>query len=97
MLVLALVPCRLVHLSRHGSAHQPPFLTLLPSSSPPSLRRSYNKQVLKAFPYPLTITALQFAIGSLWCCVMWLLRLHKKPEGNFVENVSGPVAFGWVW
>ena len=68
---------------------RPPALTFLsrPPPPPPPLC-SYNKQVLKAFPYPLTITALQFAIGSLWCCVMWLLRLHKRPEGNFIENVS---------
>ncbi len=49
---------------------------------------SFNKQVLKAFPYPITITALQFAIGSLLASTMWLLRLHKKPEGNLVENVG---------
>jgi solute carrier family 35 protein E1 len=49
---------------------------------------SYNKQVLKAFPYPVTITAFQFLIGSLLSCLMWLVGLHKKPEGNFVENVS---------
>ncbi|KAL4443710.1 hypothetical protein ABPG75_011447 [Micractinium tetrahymenae] len=48
----------------------------------------YNKQVLKAFPYPITITALQFAIGSLLASAMWLLGLHKKPEGNVVENAA---------
>ncbi|KAL4447200.1 hypothetical protein ABPG77_007233 [Micractinium sp. CCAP 211/92] len=48
----------------------------------------FNKQVLKAFPYPITITALQFAIGSLLASTMWLLRLHKKPEGNLVENAT---------
>lgn len=54
--------------------------------SPPPPCRSYfniyNKQVLKAFPHPLTITALQFAIGSLIACTMWLLGLHKRPEGG---------------
>lgn len=48
----------------------------------------FNKQVLKAFPYPITITALQFAIGSLLACTMWLLGLHKKPEGDVVENAK---------
>ena len=49
--------------------------------------RSYNKQLLKGFPYPVTITAFQFLVGGLLACAMWLTRLHKKAEGSFVENV----------
>eukprot|EP00887_Chlorella_sp_A99_P002025 scaffold18.g2025.t1 len=48
----------------------------------------YNKQVLKSFPYPITITALQFAIGSVIACAMWGLGLHKKPEGAKEAVVS---------
>lgn len=55
---------------------------------------SYNKQVLKVFPYPITITALQFLVGSLIASTMWLLRLHKRPEGSFVENVSAGLSGG---
>lgn len=46
----------------------------------------YNKQLLKGFPYPVTITAFQFLVGGLLACAMWLTRLHKKAEGSFVEN-----------
>lgn len=62
--------------------------TFLAQAPPPLFECSFNKQVLKAFPYPITITALQFAIGSLLACTMWLLGLHKKPEGDVVENVG---------
>lgn len=40
----------------------------------------YNKQVLKAFPFPLTITAFQFGMGSTIATIMWILGLHKPPE-----------------
>ncbi|KAL6766545.1 hypothetical protein ACKKBG_A36455 [Auxenochlorella protothecoides x Auxenochlorella symbiontica] len=48
----------------------------------------YNKQVLKTFPHPLTITAFQFFIGSLVSLTMWTLGLHKKPQAS-TENVMG--------
>lgn len=32
------------------------------------------------FPYPLTCTAIQFAIGSLLAGFMWLFRLHPRPH-----------------
>lgn len=35
--------------------------------------------MLKSFPYPLTCTAIQFGIGGLLACTMWLLRLHDRP------------------
>lgn len=56
-----------------------------PSAPPPNC--SYNKQVLKTFPHPLTITAFQFFIGSLVSLTMWTLGLHKKPQAS-TENVS---------
>eukprot|EP00850_Spirogloea_muscicola_P005554 SM000025S08449 [mRNA] locus=s25:800630:803036:- [translate_table: standard] len=37
-------------------------------------------QVLKAFPYPITITALQFAIGTVVVLVMWITGLYKRPQ-----------------
>lgn len=39
----------------------------------------YNKQVLKVFPYPITITSLQFAVGSVIALFMWTTGLHKRP------------------
>ncbi|XP_057442937.1 triose phosphate/phosphate translocator, non-green plastid, chloroplastic-like [Lotus japonicus] len=40
----------------------------------------YNKQVLKAFHYPVTITAVQFAVGTVLVSVMWGLNLYKRPK-----------------
>ncbi|GAV58374.1 EamA domain-containing protein/TPT domain-containing protein, partial [Cephalotus follicularis] len=40
----------------------------------------YNKQVLKVFPYPMTITAVQFAVGSALVIFMWTFNLYKKPK-----------------
>eukprot|EP00899_Mesostigma_viride_P008200 jgi/Mesvir1/17381/Mv08683-RA.2 len=48
----------------------------------------YNKQVLKVFPYPITCTALQFAVGSLLVVVTWLAGLHKKPQTNRAQVTS---------
>lgn len=42
----------------------------------------YNKQVLKVFPHPITCTAIQFGVGSLIACFMWVLNLHKKPDAS---------------
>ncbi|KAH7528456.1 phosphoenolpyruvate/phosphate translocator 1, chloroplastic [Ziziphus jujuba] len=40
----------------------------------------YNKQVLKVFPYPVTITASQFAVGTVLVLAMWGFNLYKKPK-----------------
>ncbi|GJM94746.1 hypothetical protein PR202_ga11421 [Eleusine coracana subsp. coracana] len=40
----------------------------------------YNKLLLKAVPFPLTITTFQFASGSFFITLMWLLNLHPKPK-----------------
>ncbi|GJP31689.1 hypothetical protein CLOM_g14743, partial [Closterium sp. NIES-68] len=39
----------------------------------------YNKQVLKVFPYPLTITTVQFAIGSIVVLLSWATNIVKRP------------------
>lgn len=41
---------------------------------------SFFSQVLKVFPYPITITLLQFAVGSLIVPLMWLTGLHEAPK-----------------
>ncbi|CAN6340786.1 unnamed protein product, partial [Urochloa humidicola] len=40
----------------------------------------YNKLVLKAVPFPYTITTFHFASGSFFITLMWLLNLHPKPR-----------------
>lgn len=40
----------------------------------------YNKQVLKVYPYPVTVTAIQFAVGTVIVFLMWGLNLYKKPK-----------------
>ncbi|KAK9995759.1 hypothetical protein SO802_020445 [Lithocarpus litseifolius] len=40
----------------------------------------YNKQVLKVYPYPVTVTVIQFAVGTVIVSLMWGLNLYKKPK-----------------
>ncbi|KAL2482504.1 Phosphoenolpyruvate/phosphate translocator 1 [Forsythia ovata] len=40
----------------------------------------YNKQVLKVFPYPLTVTLVQFAVGTVLVMIMWTFNLYKRPK-----------------
>ncbi|XP_078438981.1 phosphoenolpyruvate/phosphate translocator 1, chloroplastic-like [Wolffia australiana] len=40
----------------------------------------FNKQVLKVYPYPVTITAVQFAVGSSFVLLMWITNLLKRPK-----------------
>lgn len=37
-------------------------------------------QVLKAFHYPVTVTLVQFAVGSVLVLFMWGLNLYKRPK-----------------
>ncbi|XP_057804540.1 triose phosphate/phosphate translocator, non-green plastid, chloroplastic-like [Salvia miltiorrhiza] len=40
----------------------------------------YNKQVLKAFHYPVTISLGQFAFGTVIVVLMWAFNLYKRPK-----------------
>ncbi|CAL5374922.1 unnamed protein product [Camellia sinensis] len=40
----------------------------------------YNKQVLKVFPFPLTVTTVQFAIGTVLVILMWTTNLYRRPK-----------------
>ncbi|GAU16228.1 hypothetical protein TSUD_298600 [Trifolium subterraneum] len=40
----------------------------------------YNKQVLKVYPFPATVTAFQFGFASLVINVIWTLNLHPRPN-----------------
>ncbi|XP_057743119.1 phosphoenolpyruvate/phosphate translocator 1, chloroplastic-like [Arachis stenosperma] len=43
----------------------------------------YNKQVLKVYHFPITVTAVQFAVGAALVSFMWCSNLYKRP------NLSG--------
>ncbi|CAL9049281.1 phosphoenolpyruvate/phosphate translocator 1, chloroplastic [Musa acuminata AAA Group] len=40
----------------------------------------YNKQVLKVFQFPLTVTLLHFSIGTFLVLFMWTTNLYKRPK-----------------
>ncbi|KAF8010965.1 hypothetical protein BT93_J1561 [Corymbia citriodora subsp. variegata] len=40
----------------------------------------YNKQVLKVYPFPATVTAFQFGCGTVMVLLMWASRLHPFPK-----------------
>lgn len=40
----------------------------------------YNKQVLKVYPFPATVTAFQFGCGTLLILLMWGLNLYPRPK-----------------
>ncbi|KAL9274763.1 Phosphoenolpyruvate/phosphate translocator 2, chloroplastic-like protein [Drosera capensis] len=40
----------------------------------------YNKQVLKVFHFPVTVTVVQFAVGTLFVLLMWTFGLYKRPK-----------------
>uniref|UniRef100_A0A0E0AUC0 Sugar phosphate transporter domain-containing protein n=1 Tax=Oryza glumipatula TaxID=40148 RepID=A0A0E0AUC0_9ORYZ len=40
----------------------------------------YNKQVLKVFPYPINITTVQFAVGTVVALFMWITGILRRPK-----------------
>lgn len=48
----------------------------------------YNKQVLKVYPYPVTVTAVQFAVGTVLVTLMWTLNLYKLPKISTSQLVA---------
>ncbi|OIS96215.1 PREDICTED: phosphoenolpyruvate/phosphate translocator 1, chloroplastic-like [Nicotiana attenuata] len=40
----------------------------------------YNKQVLKTFHYPVTITLAQLAVGTVLVIFMWTSNLYRRPK-----------------
>lgn len=40
----------------------------------------FNKQILKVYPFPATVTAFQFGCGTVMVLLMWTLNLHPKPK-----------------
>ncbi|KAK9278467.1 hypothetical protein L1049_028032 [Liquidambar formosana] len=48
----------------------------------------YNKQVLKVYPYPVTVTAVQFAVGTVLVILMWTSNLYKRPKISGAQLVA---------
>ncbi|KAI3931316.1 hypothetical protein MKX01_040233 [Papaver californicum] len=48
----------------------------------------YNKQTLKVFPYPVTITTFQFLVGTVFVLLMWTSNLYKRPKITTSELVA---------
>ncbi|KAH1075535.1 hypothetical protein J1N35_027863 [Gossypium stocksii] len=48
----------------------------------------YNKQVLKVFHYPVTISAVQFAVGTIIVSLMWTFNLYKRPKVSGEQLVA---------
>ncbi|KAF3444636.1 hypothetical protein FNV43_RR14329 [Rhamnella rubrinervis] len=40
----------------------------------------FNKQVLKVYPFPATVTAFQFGCATLIIILMWTLNLYARPK-----------------
>ncbi|EEF51988.1 phosphoenolpyruvate/phosphate translocator 1, chloroplastic [Ricinus communis] len=54
----------------------------------------YNKQVLKVFPNPVTITLAQFAVGTVLVTLMWTFNLYKRPKITLAQLAAIlPLAF----
>ncbi|THF99059.1 hypothetical protein TEA_018802 [Camellia sinensis var. sinensis] len=41
---------------------------------------TFCSQVLKVFPYPITITTVQFAVGTILVLFMWTSNLYRRPK-----------------
>ncbi|KAK1363115.1 triose phosphate/phosphate translocator, non-green plastid, chloroplastic-like [Heracleum sosnowskyi] len=48
----------------------------------------YNKQVLKVFPYPITVTAVQFAVGTVLVMFIWTSNLYRRPKISGAQLVA---------
>ncbi|CAM8910825.1 unnamed protein product [Rhodiola kirilowii] len=48
----------------------------------------YNKQVLKVFPNPVTITLIQFAVGTVLVLFMWGSNLYKRPKISSAQLIA---------
>ncbi|KAF6148259.1 hypothetical protein GIB67_012034 [Kingdonia uniflora] len=48
----------------------------------------FGLQVLKVFPFPVTITTFQFAIGTTLVLFMWIFNLYKRPKITSAQLVA---------
>lgn len=67
----------------------------LPPPNPPNTnhttktRHSYNKQLLKVFPHPLTITNVQFFVGTCLSLAFWAARAVPRPPALSRAALAG--------
>lgn len=45
-------------------------------------------QVLKVYPYPVTVTLIQFAVGTVLVLFMWGFNLYKRPKISGTQVVT---------
>ncbi|XP_074576759.1 triose phosphate/phosphate translocator, non-green plastid, chloroplastic-like [Curcuma longa] len=48
----------------------------------------YDKQVLKVYPFPMTITAFHFGIGTVLILLMWFTNIYEKPKISSKQIVA---------
>lgn len=60
-----------------------------PTQPPPLQTHSYNKQLLKVFPHPLTVTNVQFFIGSCLSLAFWAAGAVPKPPSLSRAALAG--------
>ncbi|KAL6964405.1 hypothetical protein U1Q18_035460 [Sarracenia purpurea var. burkii] len=48
----------------------------------------YNKQVLKVYPFPVTLTTVEFAVGTILVILMWAFNLYKRPKISSAQLVA---------
>ena len=48
-------------------------------------------QLLKVFHYPVTVTVIQFAVGTVLVALMWTFNLYKRPK------ITGAQVFEFFW
>ncbi|THF98233.1 hypothetical protein TEA_000442 [Camellia sinensis var. sinensis] len=49
---------------------------------------TFCSQVLKVFPYPITITSVQFAVGTILVLFMWTSNLCRRPKISGAQLVA---------
>ena len=50
----------------------------------------YNKQILKTFPYPVSVTLIELGVGSALICAMWASGAKKPP--TLTKEMLKPIA-----
>jgi len=54
-------------------------------------------QVLKALHAPMTVTLVQFAVGSVLITIMWVLNLYKRPKISGAQVCVCVCVFNGGW
>ncbi|KAL6011493.1 hypothetical protein ACLOJK_001941 [Asimina triloba] len=68
--------------------HVSPSTFVIQMFNVPLMHPCRLQQVLKVYPFPVTITTLQFAVGTVLVLFMWLTNLYKKPKITSTQLVA---------